>query len=78
MTTTTPEEITEIVTEYPSGEGPVPIPAEENSTCKDFMINCEEFSQNQYRFCSMTPEDALFSVFKVQTINFEKIIIIGL
>ena len=65
MTTTTIEEIIEVTTEYPSGEGPVPIPAEEFDNCKDFINNCAEFNGNQFRICDVTPEESLFQTYKV-------------
>lgn len=63
-TTTTIEEIVEVTTEYPSGEGPVPIPAEEFDNCKDFINNCAEFNGNQFRICDVTPEESLFQTYK--------------
>jgi len=63
-TTTTIEEIVEVTTEYPSGEGPVPIPAEEFDNCKDFINNCAEFNGSQFRICDVTPEESLFQTYK--------------
>jgi len=66
MTTTTIEEITEVFTEYPSGEGPVPIPAEEFDNCNDFIQNCAEFNGEQFRICDVMPEESLFRTYKVR------------
>jgi len=63
-TTTTVEEITEVFTEYPSGEGPVPIPAEEFDNCKDFINNCAEFNGNQFRICDVVPGMPTFPTYK--------------